>query len=118
MAHVRTRFKILAWLALAFTGVVIAHVAGPMYAQSYWPDELSPDNIAKALVKDFNEMVLAVEKAKPIIATANTITGIGQFMTFVAIIGLCWTSFKHFRQCKRAASSDSDYQEQPTQNSV
>ena len=101
MSRIRIRYKVLTWVALAIAGILIAFVAGPMYASYYWPKELNPNSVVANGFADFDAMVRSIEKAKPIAETANMLTSIGWLITAVASIGLAFTLCMHYRKRKR-----------------
>jgi hypothetical protein len=102
MGRVRTRYKVLAWVALGVAGLLFAAAAGPMYASYYWPKELAPNRVVATGPVDFDAMMLAVEKAKPIAATANRLTAFGRFVTACAAAGMALTVFMHYRKRNQA----------------
>ena len=93
-----TRYKVLIWLALGFAGLLFAAFAGPIYASYFWPEELSPNVGFQHGQADVEEMILAIEKAKPIADTANGLTSLGRLITACAFFGLVYTLFMHFRK--------------------
>lgn len=109
-----TRHKVAIWLTLAFAGFLIAAFAGPMYANYFWPEELAPNAVFQSGPADVEEMILSFEKAKPIADTANRLTALGNFITAVAIVGLTYTLFMHFR--KRNALGRNEVNEGPQQS--
>ena len=98
----RVRHQIAIWIALTVGGIIASMTLGPMYANHYWPEELKGMFGAPNAALDFDKMMQGFQKAKPIADTANTITLICNLFTAVAIGGLFYTSFRHFR--KRKAS--------------
>ena len=112
MCRIRTRYKVLAWVTLGVVGFLFAAVAGPMYASYYWPKELAPNAVVASGPGDFDAMMLAVEKAKPIAATANRLTACGRFVTACATVGLSLTLFMHYRkrnQTRRKLADDAPH---------
>lgn len=103
------------WAGVAFVGLLIAAVAGPLYASYYWPKELSPNAATANGFGDFNAMMRAVEKAKPVAATANMLTAFGRFLMAGATIGLVFTLVMHFRKRKRIRSKPVDEELQSKQ---
>lgn len=112
MSRIRTRFKVLAWAALALAGLLTASVAGPMYASYYWPKELSPSSFMTNGPGDFEAMIRSIEKAKPVAATANMLTSIGRFITAGASVGLAYTLFRHYRNRQRIQRKPADEEPQ------
>ena len=108
MSRIRTRYKVLAWVALGVAGLLFAASAGPMYASYYWPKELAPKAVVANGPDDFDSMMLALEKAKPIAATANRLTALGRFVTACSTVGLGLTLFMHYRNRKQTRRKSAD----------
>ena len=108
MFRIRTRYKVLVWAALAIAGLLFASFVGPLYASYNLPKELKSNSFVTSGSFDFDVMMRAVEKSKPVIATANMLTSFGRFITACASTGLAFTLFMHYRKRKGVQSKTSD----------